>query len=197
MMPGSPSQRVRSWSQARARAFTLIEIMIVVGIIGVIGAAGIPAFVKLVSPEPLRKAVNDIVEGFSHARAQAIFRGVPMELVIRAADGTLSVQAAPPPAGSTNGSSGAVEIKFGSLPSAASVAAADSAHTFAAKLGDTIGIQLLYVNFVDQMQAEETHVRFYPNGTCDDFTMVLQGDGGVKKITLEVVTSLADIETLR
>ena len=70
--------------------------------------------------------------------------------------------------------------------------------SFSARLADTIAIQLLDVNFHDQMKADEALVQFFPNGTSDEFTIVLAGDdGGIRKITLDVITGLADTEVLR
>ena len=76
------------------RGFTLIEIMIVISIMMVVMTVGIPAFVRALDKQGLRKAVNDVVEGCSHARSQAILRGVPMEFVIRAEDFSLMVRPA-------------------------------------------------------------------------------------------------------
>ena len=57
------------------RAFTLIELMMVVAIIGLIMATGVPAILSITHEAPLRKAVNDMMEICSHARAQAILGG--------------------------------------------------------------------------------------------------------------------------
>jgi hypothetical protein len=39
-------------------------------------------------------------------------------------------------------------------------------------------------------------VRFYPNGTCDEFTIVIVSDRNEKRIiSLDIVTSLADVDT--
>ncbi len=168
--------------------FTLVEIMIVVAIIGIFAAAGLPSIIKLVSPNPLRKAVTDVVEGCSHARAQAILQGRPMEFVITA-DGAMSVRAAPERTESQSGST----LSF-STPAPAPVA---ETHNFSAHLHQDVAISLLDVNFVDHMQAENATVRFFPNGTCDDFTVVLEWDGGIRKVSTEVVTGLTDTVVMR
>ena len=51
--------------------FTLIELMMVVAIVGLMMATGVPAFLSVTREAPLRKAVNDVVEICGHARAQA------------------------------------------------------------------------------------------------------------------------------
>jgi prepilin-type N-terminal cleavage/methylation domain-containing protein len=73
--------RLGGVGQGCRRGFTLIEIMIVISIMMVVMTIGIPAFVRALDKQGLRKAVSDVVEGCSHARSQAILRGVPMEFV--------------------------------------------------------------------------------------------------------------------
>ena len=47
------------------------------------------------------------------------------------------------------------------------------------------------------MQADEARVHFFPNGTSDDLTLVLRYDIGVRKITLDLITAMADVQTIR
>src|SRR5260370_4262557 len=66
-----------------ARAFTLIEIMVVVAIIAIVMTIGIP-FMKytFVGGEGIDKAVRDVKESCSHARANAILNGAETHLGI-------------------------------------------------------------------------------------------------------------------
>src|SRR2546423_14400471 len=57
-------------------AFTLIELMVVVAIIGIVITISIPTIYQQMHPESMRKAVSDVVEACSHARARAILNGV-------------------------------------------------------------------------------------------------------------------------
>jgi prepilin-type N-terminal cleavage/methylation domain-containing protein len=173
-----------------ASAFTLIELMIVIGIVAIIMATGVPAFVHAMRKEGLRKAVSDVVEGCSHARAQAILHGVPTELVIRAEDGQISVR---PMAVRTAEPS----QEGGGQPASGSSGNASAVTTFRANLPDDIAIKFLFVNFEDQMEFPETHVRFFPNGTCDEFTLILSAASGEQKISLDVITGLADVTVIR
>ena len=167
-------------------AFTLIEIMIVVAIIGIVMTMAVPTLYRQLHPESMQKAVSDIMEACSHARARAILEGVPTELVIRPGDRQIQVSV-------TSGASsepGAIEAE------AVVQRPAAGASVFAASLSDHIVIEMLDVNFFELKDEEEARARFYPNGTSDEFTIVLHSDKNEwRKITLEVVTGLADVET--
>jgi prepilin-type N-terminal cleavage/methylation domain-containing protein len=177
--PGQPSH-----------AFTLIEIMIVVGIIAIVVAMGMPSFVQMAKKDPLRKAVSDLVEGCNEARQRAILNAVPAELTIRASDGLLAVRQV-----ATNQTAQVEGSGEGAEPAAAS--AAPNQTLFVAHLHEDIAVRLLYVNLKDQMEAEEARVRFYPNGTSDEFTIILEAKGEIRKISLECVTGLPDVEVIR
>ena len=88
-------QRCGRASQAPGAGFTLIEIMVVIGILAIVLAMGVPPFVRSLQKDSLRQAVSDIEEACGKARAQAILRGVPTELIIRATDGQLTVAPTP------------------------------------------------------------------------------------------------------
>jgi len=65
------------------------------------------------------------------------------------------------------------------------------------QMSDSTRIEMLDVNFMEYKDAEVARVRFYPNGTSDEMTLVLQSDtGDWKKITLEAVTAIADVDDL-
>ncbi len=176
-------------ASAWKRGFTLIELMIVIGIAAIIVAAGVPPFVQAMRKDGLRKAVSDVVEGCSHARAQAILNGVPMELVIRAADGEIAVRQAEQRGWAEN----ADESLFPPEPSSAKSVPA----TFRSNLPQNIAVTLLAVNFQDQMDALEARVRFFPNGTSDEFTILLASTSGEQQISLDIITGLAEVKVLR
>jgi hypothetical protein len=53
---------------------------------------------------------------------------------------------------------------------------------------------MLEINMVPYSRAEFARLRFYPNGTCDELTMILQDDKNQKRgISLEVTTGLASV----
>jgi prepilin-type N-terminal cleavage/methylation domain-containing protein len=145
------------------RAFTLIEIMIVVGIMGMMLLMGMPSIVKTLRKEGMRKAVNDVMEACKSARAEAILKQKTADLVLHPSEGTISAP------GFTS-----------------------------ATLPKNVQIQILGVNFVQYERADEAKIHFFPNGTSDEFTIVLQDDQGqTRKISLDIMTALPDVEDIR
>ncbi len=192
---------MRTAHKSRARipttggdGFTLIEIMMVVGILGMVLAMGMPAFIRSIRRDPLRQAVSDIEEACSKARAAAILRGSPAELVIRAEGGQLNVV----PAREDSAEQTAASVEALGQPAEPSAdKAASQSPVFSARLNENVAVTLLYVNLKDQMEAEETRVHFYANGTSDEFTMIVQAGNGMRKISLECVTALATVEVIQ
>jgi prepilin-type N-terminal cleavage/methylation domain-containing protein len=158
------ARRAKLNGRTRLRAFTLMEIMIVVGIIGITLTLGVPAFVHAVHKEGMRKVESDLLEAFKNARGQAIIKGQPQDLVFRPLESTYECAGAVP----------------------------------AATLPPEVGIEFLGVNEMELEHEEFAKVRFNPNGTCDEFVIILDANDGSKcKITLDPVTALAEMELLR
>jgi len=167
-------------------AFTLIELMVVIGIMGIIMGIGIPFAFHAMHKESLTKAVSEVVEVCSHARARAILQGHMTEVVFHPKEGQLEVD------GGGGGGSSAVE-------NGAVVAATTSishGSGLSAQIPSNLSIEMLDVNLTEYKDAEMARVRFYPNGTCDELTLILHSDNGQwRKISLEITTSLADVES--
>ncbi|MEP6664328.1 MAG: type II secretion system protein [Verrucomicrobiota bacterium] len=72
------------------RAFTLIEIMVVVAIMAIIMAMGVPSVVNAMRKEGMRKAISELTEACNAARAAAIMSGSTAELVIHPRDRTFT-----------------------------------------------------------------------------------------------------------
>lgn len=168
--------------------FTLIEVMIVAGIAAMVMATAVPFVWATLKKDPLRQATSDIAEACSHARARAIFGGAPTELVFQPPARSISIQAAPASAASASGGdNGPATAKIPTPPA--------SAQNFSARISDDVYIEELAVNFLPYKDADEARVRFYPNGTSDEFTIILNYRGKLRKISLEVITGLADIDS--
>lgn len=174
-----------------AAAWTLIEILIVVGILGIVMTMSIPAFSQLRRKADLRQAVADVVEVCSTARARAILGGRPVELWIRPQEKLLWV------AGGTEETAPAGPGAGVELAGPSPLSRLEERSGLSARLPESITLEMVDVNFVEFKDAELARVRFFPNGTCDELTLVLRSDRNeYRKIFLEVTTALAQVETL-
>lgn len=163
----------------RARlGFTLIELMITIGIIAIVMGLGVPTLVRMFHKEPLRQATTDIIEVAANARAMAILRGEMTELRFNPSERSISAGG-----GGGGGGGGSGEGK-----------AVRDRHS--AQWSESISLEMLDVNFLEHKNAEYARVRFFPNGTCDELTVILKNDQNeYRMISWEITTGLASIET--
>ncbi len=133
--------------------------MVVVAIIGIVLAAGVPALDAAYRKEGFRKTISDVNEVCIATRKQAILGGEKAEMVFHPTDRTLE--------------GGGKSIKF----------------------DDSTEIEMLDVNLLEYKQAEAARVRFFPNGTSDEMTLILHSTthNERRKISLEITTGLADV----
>ena len=169
--------------------------MVVCAIMAVIMTIAVPSIYRRLHPESMQKAVSDVMEACSHARATAILNGVETELVIRPFDRQIEVAQVGGSGASTLDRLASPSVSGGEwrMPEETGV---KSAAGFSVKLSDKIIIEGLGVNGEDWTEDEVARVRFYPNGTSDELSMVLLSEKMERRnITLEVVTALADVES--
>jgi prepilin-type N-terminal cleavage/methylation domain-containing protein len=169
----------------RSRAFTLIEIMIVVGIMGIVMAMSVPIVYKVWRKAPMRQAVKDIVEVLSHARARAIMQNTITEVVFRPRENLVALAGAASPPSSPGEQ--AAEAPPGAAPTTGS--------GLSAKLSPDIIIETLDVNMsgIEFNDAEQVKIRFYPNGISDEMRMILFDGRDRMGIELEITTGLANV----
>ena len=156
----------------RARAFTLIEIMLVMGILAIAMATAIPPLYRGLSKEPMRKTLVGLQDAFTAARAGAILDGKTTHVVFHPGERTFVVEGAK------------VSARPGGEPSGT--------------IPDAILVEMLEINLMTFMQAKEAKARFFPDGTCDEFTLVLHSDKGEwRKVTLEPTTGIMTVGDVR
>jgi prepilin-type N-terminal cleavage/methylation domain-containing protein len=148
------------------RAFTLIEIMVVVAIMAIILAAGLPSIYGLFHKEGLRKTTSEILETCQSARASAILSGSPVDLVFHPREGTCETASA--------------KGGYGSWAHSAKI--------------ENCTIEMLDVNLQECKDFDTVKVRFNANGTCDEMTLVLQSNNNEwRKISLDILTGLPSV----
>ena len=175
---GSPAPRP-------PRAFTLIELMIVVGIMGTVMAMSAPVVYKVWRKAPMRQAVSSVVEVFSRARARAILQGTTVEVILYPRDNRLGV------AGAAVAARPAAEAEAHAIPNAPPAAGSG----LAAQLPEDVIIETLDINMsgIEYNDAEEARIRFYPNGVSDEMRMILFDGRERTGIELEITTGLANV----
>jgi Tfp pilus assembly protein FimT len=158
-------------------AYTLMEIMIVVGIIGLIMSAGVPTLYHALRREGTGRVTGELQELFSAARARAILQGSTAQIVFYPRERRCELVAG------SGGSPGTV-IGLGGTPRAV-------------RLGDNVRIEMLDVNLLEYKDSESARVHFFPNGTSDEMTLILHWPerDQWRKITLEITTALASLES--
>jgi prepilin-type N-terminal cleavage/methylation domain-containing protein len=173
--PSSSGVGRRRHPQRRSRrAFTLIEIMLVVGIMALIVSMGIPSIYRMWNKEGMRKAVEDITDVCVNARARAILTGAPAEIVFHPLEKRFEVSGG------------------GDSPTAL------SGKNMSGQFGNDINIEMLDINLLEYKESELARVRFFPNGTSDEMALSLQPSRNEwRKVSLEITTALATAEPVQ
>lgn len=203
--PAGPTRPLvaKAWrpGQQPGPAFTLIELMVVIGIVALVMTISIPAIYRQLHPESLQRTVRDILEVCHAARAQAILSGTPTDLVINTVSRTITVGTAAPTSASSadrlfSPDVSGQEWRMADRPGTGAASAGPSEVLTSTRIPPNIQIEGIRLNFLDYTEDEVVRVRFYPNGTCDEFSLFLVSDQGERRqIFLEVVTGLPDVET--
>jgi type II secretion system protein H len=154
------------------RGFTLIEIMIVVAIMGLIAAMGVPSIVKALQKEGMRKAVSDVQDVCFSARERAIVENQKVAVVFYPRERRFGVE----------GAGGNVNVHSGK--------------TTIATLPDGVDFGMLDIYRQDYVQSDWAKIFFNSDGTCDEAVIVLLSKGRAQKITLEYATGMAVVSAM-
>jgi len=173
-------------SRPRARGFTLIEIMVVIAIMGLIMAMGMPSIIQAFKKEGMRKGVEEVQKVCDKARSQAIFENKTTWVYFYPGLTDRRYQLGGDPV------VGGVALldAHAAADSGSSSASSDTAGT----LPDDVQIEMFDINQQDFAESPWGRVRFFPNGTCDEMVLVLRYKNDTRKITLEYATAMSDVE---
>jgi len=141
--------------------------MIVVAIIGLIAAMGVPSILQMYHQDGMRKAVIDIQNACVEARARAIEQNQKVYLILY-----------PPPANR-------FEIQGGQSTGSGSIASGT--------LPAGVDIAMLDISLADYTAQPYGSVCFNPDGTSQEMTVVLHSRDEWRKITLEYATAIASV----
>jgi Tfp pilus assembly protein FimT len=141
--------------------------MIVVAIIGLIAAMGVPSILQTFRKEGMRKAVSDVEDVCAEARERAIIYNTRTAVVFH-----------------PNGPDRSFAVEGGK-------AVQGSAYVSSSELPAGVEIVMLDINVQDYAESSEARVFFYPNGTSDEMKLVLHSSDQWREITLEFATGVA------
>jgi len=178
---------------ASRRAFTLIEIMVVVVIIGLIMALGGPSLYKMLKKEGMRKAVDELEQACRSARGRAILSGQTVMLEFRPTEQSFQV------VGGAGAPSAAPQDGFDAPPMPSQPT---GGLVSAGTLPEGITFEMLDINLMSFRESEFARIRFFPNGTCDECRLVIVSPGddwrGIElENTTGVPTVVTDMNELR
>jgi hypothetical protein len=149
---------------------------------------GVPITFKVRNREPLNQAVRDTMEVISNARARAILQGSMSELVLHPKERRIEVAAAGSVTTNTQPTFSQPDFDKPSAP------APTESSGLVAVISERVTVEMMDVNLIEYKDAESARVRFYPNGTCDEFTLILRSEKGeFIKISTEITTGLASV----
>jgi len=154
------------------RAFTLMEIMVVVGIMGLVAAMGIPSMLQAFKKEGMRKAVDDMVDVMHSARERAIYGNKTVAVIFYPREGRFGVE--------------------GADARADTVLDAHTGEAVVSSLPKGVNIAMLDIFRKEYRDSDWAKIFFHADGTCDEAVIILEGRAGTKpeKITLEYATGL-------
>lgn len=187
----------RHLSTGSARsAFTLIELMVVIGLIMIVMTIGIPRLIYN-NETPLGGSLSAVMDACAAARTKAILSGQTTKVIIDSE--TYSV--------TLGGVSTKPKTELESLnPDTNNLDSlnddpkqtAQTGSSFSGKIHADVGVDFLAVNFKDMSEAERAEINFFPNGTSDEFAIGMRhitGDGVQRFVHLDSVTGLAYLKT--
>ena len=155
------------------RAFTLVELMVVVAVMGVIIGISIPSFRSFLKKAPLEQAISDVEGMCRQARSDAIINKRTMELVLNDVEESLILRSA-------------ARTVMGVNPETGGEANLVEQGEVLERVELAVDLQILEP--VDEEFVGQLKLRFYPNGTAEPVDLRVTDGGESYILSLDPVT---------
>ncbi len=156
------------------RAFTLVEIMVVVAVMGLLIAISIPAFRKIMNKAPLEQGISDVESLCRQARAEAIVKQRAMDVMLNETEETVALTTAARVINAPDPFTGLM------IKTTEETRLIDQAFL-------EVDLQII-VPASDEFTLDEIRIRFYPNGTAETLALRVADDDEAYLLTLDPVT---------
>ena len=164
------------------RAFTLIEIMVVVAVIAIIIGISVPTFRAFFNKAPLERAISDVEVLCREARSKAIQDQRSMDLIINDAENTLTLSTAARVVRQPDEFTGKLVRSTQEAEKLTQV---------------TLETELEVILPEPDEPGADVQIRFYPNGTAETLELVVSSTEGGYRLVIDPVTGhakVADVE---
>ena len=139
--------------------------------------------------EGMRQAVFDVTEVCKNARARAIFGSTIVEVTFHPRERRFELGGAS--SGGGGGGQSGIDANGDFISERP---APPPTPGLAGQIPEELTIEMLDINLQEYKESEWAKVRFFPNGTCDELTLILRSDKNEwRKITLEVTTGVVSV----
>ena len=161
------------------RAFTLVEILVVVAVLGLVFALSIPAFKRIINKAPLEQGIGDVGSLCRLAREKAIVKQQAMDVVLNETEEIVKVTTAARVINTSDPTTGLM------IKKAEETQLVDQA---------ILLVDLEIIEPVpDEFTSDEIRIRFYPDGTSETLTLRVADDDDAYLLTLDPVTGRARV----
>ena len=181
------------------RGFTLIEIMVVIAIMGLIMAMGMPSIIQAFKKEGMRKAVDEVQNLCAKARSEAICnnRTTWVYFYPQMTDRRYQLDGDPVIGGAALMDQLSARNSDATTSTNSVLPSHDAGNTDSAGvLPDDVQIEMFDINQQDFAESPYGRVRFFPDGTCDEMVLVLRYKADTRKISLEYATAMTEVEEI-
>jgi len=156
------------------RAFTLVEIMVVVAVMGLLIGISIPAFRNIVKKAPLEQGISDVESLCRQARAEAIVKQQAMDVLFNDAEEIVALTTA------------ARVITAPDPFTGLMIKTTEETHLID-QVALEVDLQIIEPE-PDEFTVDEIRIRFYPNGTSETLELRVVGNDEAYRLTLDPVT---------